>query len=176
MNFQDELRKNMITKEDAKKAELLNVIKEREQVLKEAEYIVADIKRFLIENAKKGNYSVQNGKNIVSCTYELRWDYMSISEENNLNQIIENDKKFFLFRDPNLIYRSWSWFNINPKHRKEFLAIKNAVIEVAEKDNINIEIMVIDRKNKILYEFPCKIDGHAYYSDYGLVIKASTEA
>jgi len=174
MSFKDELKKNMRTTEEVKKEQLTESLKDYQRILAHAEYEVNQLRQQLIANAQKAQYRIVDDKKIVSCIYELPYNYLRVRRGDNMNELIEDGKKFFLFRDRSLVYRSWDSYDIDPKYQADFQRRISAIKRVAEKDGISIDVVLYDPRDKGTLPFPNKVRSSAIYR-LKLVIKASIE-
>ena len=142
MNFQDELKKNLRSSEVVKKE---NDEQKTNFTLETAKSDLRKIKSRLIESAKTGKYTVENGITKVTCIHEDYWQinrYMRAGRLDNGKEIAENQKKFILFRAPNLVYCVWKTFQIEPKHSEEYYRYSAALKQLAAEENIQIEFVV----------------------------------
>lgn len=173
-NFQDELKKNLRSPEVVKKE---TEEKKTNYVLETAKYDLGKIKNKLIENAKNAKYTVANGVTTVSCIYEDYWKinrYMRTGRLDNGNEIAENQKRFALLRDPNLVYCVWKTFQIEPKYSDEYFQYANTLKRVAAEENIQIEFVVRNGKTDEIYPFPSKVRDTYNMTYCQLCVKAST--
>lgn len=174
MNFQDELKKNLRSPEVVKKE---TEEKKTNRALETAKYDLSKIKSKLIENAKAAKYTVVNGVTTVTCIYEDYWQinrYMRTGRLDNGNEIAENQKKFALLRDPNLVYCVWKTFQIEPKYSTEYYQYAAALKQVAAEENIQIEFVVHNNKTDEIYPFPSKIKDTYNMTYCQLCVRAST--
>ena len=173
-NFQDELRKNLRSPEVVKKE---TEEKKTNYVLETAKYDLGKIKKKLIENAKNAEYTVTNGVITVSCIYEDYWKinrYMRTGRLDNGNEIAENQKRFALLRDPNLVYCVWKTFQIEPKYSDEYFQYANTLKRVAAEENIQIEFVVHNGKTGEIYPFPSKVRETYNMTYCQLCVRANT--
>lgn len=174
MNFQDELKKNLRSPEVVKKE---NEEKKTNYVLETAKYDLSKIKSKLIENAKNAQYTIENGVTTVTCLYEDYYKinrYMRTSRLDNGNEIAQNQKKFALLRDPNLVYCVWKNFQIEPKYSDEYFQYSTTLKRVAAEENIQIEFVVHNSKTNEIYPFPSKIRDNYNMTYCQLCVRAST--
>ena len=174
MNFQEELKKNLRSPEVVKK-EMEE--KKTNYVLETAKYDLGKIKNKLIENAKNAEYTVTNGVTTVSCIYEDYWKinrYMRTGRLDNGNELAENQKRFALLRDPNLVYCVWKTFQIEPKYSDEYFQYANTLKRVAAEENIQIEFVVRNGKTNEIYPFPSKVRDTYNMTYCQLCVRAST--
>jgi len=172
MNFQDELKQNMRSPEAVRRE---NQERENNAMMTRANLTMREIKRALIQSAKDAKYTTQNGVSTVSCICraDYQW-YMRRGSKDNLNELKQDNQKFVLFRDPNLIYRSWDTFEIEPKHSAEFHQYYAALKTVAAKENISVEFVVHDFRDNEVYPFPSVIPNKVL-GYYQLAIRATTK-
>lgn len=174
MNFQDELRQNLRSPEVVKKE---TEEKKTNYILETAKYDLRKIKNKLIENAKNAKYTVTNGVTTVSCIYEDYYKinrYMRTSRLDNGDEIAQNQKKFALLRDSNLVYCVWKSFQIEPKYRDEYFQYANTLKRVAAEENIQIEFVVHNGKTNEIYPFPSKVRDTYNMTYCQLCVRAST--
>lgn len=174
MNFQDEIKKNLRSPEVAKKE---NEEKKTNYTLETAKSDLRKIKSRLIESAKAGKYTVENGVTKVTCLYEDYWQinrYMRTGRLDNGKELAENQKKFILFRDSNLIYCVWKTFQIEPKYSEEYYRYSAALKQLAAEENIQIEFVVHNNKTGEIYPFPSKVKDTYNMTHCQLCVKAST--
>jgi len=174
MNFQDELKKNLRSPEVVKKE-----VDEQKtnRTLETAKYDLSKIKSRLIESAKVGKYTVENGVTKVTCIYEDYWQlnrYMRTGRLDNGTELAENQKKFILFRDPNLVYCVWKTFQIEPKYSEEYYRYSAALKQLATAENIQIEFVVHNNKTGEFYPFPSKVKDTYNMTYCQLCVRAST--
>lgn len=167
-SFQDELKKNMRTPETVRQE---NAERERSSAIWEAQRTLDTIKKLLLNKVQNAEYVKQNGVTSVSCTCDINHRYLRKRSYNNGNQLRENQKKSFLFRDPNLVYRTWDVFDVEPKYASEYNNFMAALREIASKENITIEPILLNGKNGV-YAFPSTQDRIFGYTQ--LCVKATT--
>ena len=168
-SFQDELKKNMRTLETVRQE---NAERERSSAMWEAQRTLETIKKLLLNKVQNAEYVKQNGVTLVSCICDINHRYLRKRSYNNGDQLRENQKKSFLFRDPNLIYRTWDEFDIEPKYSSEYHSFISALKQIASKDNISIEPVIYNGKHNEVYAFPCKSEKTFTYMQLG--IRATT--
>lgn len=170
MSFQDELKKNMRTPEEVNKE---NALKDKEARMTEASLTLSDIKNALVSSAKNANYSTENGVTKVSCICRIPQRFLCRRSINNNEQLRQNQQKFFLFRDPSIVYCTWECFEVEPKYSDEYNQYVQALKQLAAKDNIQVEIVIQDDTDNKVYSFPNKLK--RFYSVYCyLSVKATT--
>lgn len=167
-SFQDELKKNMRTPETVRQE---NAERERSSAMWEAKRTLDTIKKILLHKVQSAEYTKQNGVTSVSCTCDIDHRYLRKRSYNNGDQLRENQKKSFLFRDPNLIYRTWDVFDVEPKYLSEYNGFMSALREIAAKENITIEPVLLNGKNGV-YAFPSTQDRIFGYTQ--LCVRATT--
>ena len=167
-SFQDELKKNMRTPETVRQE---NAERERSSVMWEAQRTLDTIKKLLLNKVQNAEYVKQNGVTSVSCTCDINHRYLRKRSYNNGDQLRENQKKSFLFRDPNLVYRTWDVFDVEPKYVSEYNNFMAALKEFASKENITIEPILLNGKNGV-YAFPSTQDRIFGYTQ--LCVRATT--
>ena len=168
-SFQDELKKNMRTPETVRQE---HSERERSSSMWEAQRTLETIKKQLLNKVQNAEYVKQNGVTSVSCICDINHRYLRKRSYNNGDQLRENQKKSFLFRDPNLIYRTWDEFDIEPKYSSEYHSFISALKQIASKDNISIEPVIYNGKHNEVYAFPCKSEKTFTYMQLG--IRATT--
>ena len=167
-SFQDELKKNMRTPETVRQE---NSERERSSAMWEAQRTLDIIKKLLLNKVQNAEYVKQNGITSVSCTCDIDHRYLRKRSYNNGDQLRENQKKSFLFRDPNLVYRTWDVFDVEPKYASEYNNFMAALRELASKENITIEPILLNGKNGV-YPFPSTQDRIFGYTQ--LCVRATT--
>lgn len=170
MSFQNELKQNLRTPDVVKKE---NVDREYNARLTEAKLTLHDIKKTLLQSAKDARYTTYNGVTTISCLCRIPQRYLRRRSENNGNQLIENQQKFVLFRDPDLIYRTWDSFDVEPKYASEYRQYAVALKQVAAEENISIEFVVHGAKEDKIYPFPTKVPS-VYTIGWYLCARATT--
>lgn len=167
-SFQDELKK--ICVHPKLYAKRMPSVKEAPQC-GEAQRTLETIKKLLLNKVQNAEYVKQNGVTSVSCTCDINYRYLRKRSYNNGDQLRENQKKSFLFRDPNLVYRTWDVFDVEPKYASEYNNFMAALKELASKENITIEPILLNGKNGA-YPFPSTQDRIFGYTQ--LCVKATT--
>lgn len=167
-SFQDELKKNMRTPDTVRQE---NAERARSSAMWEAQRTLETIKKLLLNKVQNAEYVKQNGVTSVSCTCDINYRYLRKKSYNNGDQLRENQKKSFLFRDPNLVYRTWDVFDVEPKYASEYNNFMAALKELASKENITIEPILLNGKNGV-YPFPSTQDRIFGYTQ--LCVKATT--
>ena len=158
-DFQSELKKNMKTPEQVQKESREY---EKESARREAERIFTKIKEYLM-------YNVKHGVTYVSCTCDINQLYLRQQWYNNTAEIKKDREKFFLFRDPNLVYKSGYHCDIKPDYRNEYNYFITALESIALKEKISIEPVLVS--NKKIFAFPGTVDSASGYIK--LCIKAT---
>lgn len=171
MNFQDELRKNMRSPEEVIRE---NIAKETEALMAEATLTLFDIKKALISNVKNAKYSTQDDVKTVSCVCKIPQRFLHRHSENNSEQLRQNQQKFFLFRDPSIVYCTWECFEIEPKYSDEYYQYVDALKKLATLENIKVEIIIHDATDNKDYSFPIKLKRFYSVNCY-LSVRATTK-
>lgn len=166
-SFQSELKKNMKTPQQVKKETLEY---EKKFALREAERILTKIKEYLMYNVKHGVYQTEDGVIYVSCTCDINRLYLRQQWYNNTTELRKDKEKLFLFRDPNLVYKSGYNCDIKPDYRNEYHYFITALEELASKEKISIETVIVN--NDKLFPFPGNVDTVSGYLK--LCVKATT--
>lgn len=169
LSFQDVLKQNLRTPEVVRNEKSKMELEECE---KEAEFVLSIIKNMLIENAQNAVYTEQNGVTTVSCIYSLPQHFLRRTHKNNGEQLRRNQKTNFLLREPNLVYRAWDTFDIEPEYSFKFHLFMICLKELAEKEHINIENVIHEPHRDNVYPFPIDID--LAVGTYYLAVKATT--
>ena len=169
LSFQDELKQNLRTPEVVRNEKSSMQLKECQ---KQAEFVLTIIKDMLMTNAQNAVYTQQNGVTTVSCIYNLPQYFLRRTHKNNSEQLRINRKTNFLLREPNLVYRSWDTFDVEPEYSFKYYLFIICLKELAKKDNIDIEEIIREPHRDNFYPFPTDIDlaVGAYY----LAVKATT--
>lgn len=157
-DFQSELKKNMKTPEQVQKESREY---EKESAWREAERIFTKIKEYLMYNVKHGEYQIEDGVTYVSCTCDINQLYLRQQWYNNTTEIKKDREKFFLFRDPNLVYKSGYHCDIKPDYRNEYNYFITALEGIALKEKISIEPVLVS--NKKIFPFPGSVDSLSGY-------------
>lgn len=97
---------------------------------------------------------------------------MCRTHKNNGEQLRRNQKTNFLLREPNLVYRAWDTFDIEPEYSFKFHLFMICLRELAEKEHINIENVIHEPHRDNVYPFPIDID--LAVGTYYLAVKATT--
>lgn len=165
MSFQDELKKNMRSPEEVNRE---NALKEKEARMTEANLTLFDIKKALVNSANNAKYSTDNGVTKVSCICRIPQRFLRRRSINNSEQLRQNQQKFFLFRDPSIVYCTWECFEVEPKYSSEYDQYVQALKQLAAKEKIQIEIVIHDATDGKDYSFPIKLQRfysvHCYLS------------
>lgn len=168
-SFQDELKQNLRSKEEVRNEEAQKALESR---MIEAKYILSNIKRGLVQNAQNAIYTTENGVTTVSYIYNLPQQFLRRRHKDNGEQIRQNNKTNFLFRDPNLVYHSWVSFDIEPEYSSDFILFEKCLKELASKEKITLKVVIYDLTEGKVYPFPTNIP--LAIGSYYLAVKAST--
>lgn len=145
-SFQDELRKNMRSKEDVKKEyeERIRKAKEQEKKEMEAEAMLTlqKVKGMLLQNVKAASYTMKNGVTTVSCLCDAPSRFLSHRPRNNSMELERNNRSFILLRDPTMHYQIWDEFYITPAYTQEYDLYSDALKRLAGEENISIEFVI----------------------------------
>ena len=166
-NFQDVLIKNMKTPETVHKE---NEEREKSSAMWDAKRTMEKIKKLLIYKVQNAEYEKHNEITSVSCTCDIHQYYLKSEWYDNSSQLKQNKETFFLFRDPNLVYKSGYYYDIKSDYRREYNLFISALNELATKEKITIETVLVN-KGKVL-PFPNRLDSLSGYVQ--LCIKATT--
>ncbi len=169
LSFQDVLKQNLRTPEVVRNEKSKMELEECE---KDAEFVLSIIKDMLITNVQNAVYIEQDGVTTVSCIYNLPQHFLRRTHKNNSEQLIRNQKTNFLLREPNLVYRSWDTFDVEPEYRSKFYLFMICLKELAEKEHIYIEKVIYEPHRDNIYPFPIDID--LAVGTYYLAVKATT--
>ena len=153
MSFQDELKRNMRSPETAINA----------SIQFEAKQTIDNIKKELMACVKLGKYTTQNGVTMVTCYYGISLHRLRSSYENNGEAIRRDSKRFFLFREAGLVYRTWWEYDIKPQYSTEHAQFMTALKQLAAEENIRVECGIHTPKDGRFYSLPAKID--SLYAD-----------
>lgn len=175
MSFQDELLRNIRTKDEAETA------KQEEMYLRAAEqaqFIYTQLKDTLIHNVNEGNYSLIDGNKTVSCVVpfpDFCQHYLKIDDksifipatpsylERQLQELLQAPKKqrkaiVKKYQGKNLSgggtpseYHPCVRFDINTSLDTEFGCIIQKLKEYAQADDISIEICVLNKYSEDVY-------------------------
>lgn len=167
-SFQDELKKNMRTPEIVRQE---NAERERSFAMWEAKRTLETIKKILLQKVQNAEYTKKNGVTSVSCLCNIDHRYLRKKSYDNGEQLRQDRKKSFILRDPNLIYRTWDVFDVEPKYSSEYNSFMSALREIASKENISIETVINNGKNEI-YKFPSTTERIYGYAQ--LCVRATT--
>ncbi len=170
MSFQDELRQNLRSPETVKQE---NAQRENNARMAEASLTMRQIKAALVQSAKDARYTTQNGVTTVSCICQIPQRFLRRRRGDNGKQLRENNQKFVLLRDPNLIYRTWMDFDLEPKNSSEYWQYMSALKQLAADENISIECVLQDAKENKIYPFPTQVPGTSNIF-WNLCVRAST--
>lgn len=170
MNFQDELRKNLRTPEEVNKE---TAAKEKRAQMTAARQTLADIKSTLMSNAQNAKYSTQNGTTTVSCLYCISQHFLQRTSKNNSKELAQDLKKPRFPRRPKVVYCTWECFTVNPQFSHEYYLYIEAVTSLAARDDIQIEVVILDATTNKVYPFPAELK--RFYSVHCyLCIRATT--
>lgn len=166
-SFQEELKKNMKTPEKVRqeKAEY-----ERKSAMWEAERTIKKIKEYLLYNVQQGEYEIEDGVALVSCTCDINQHYLRSQWYSNTAELKKDKETFFLFRDPNLVYKSGYYYDIKPDYIHEYDLFMTALNELARKEKLTIEVVLVNG-NKV-FSFPNRLYSLSGYVK--LCVKATT--
>ncbi len=156
--FQSELLKNMKSPQQVQKE---NIEYEKKYAFKEAERVLAKIKEYLMYNVKHGEYQTEEEVTYVSCTCDINQLYLRQQWYSNTTELKKNKEKFFLFRDPNLVYKSGYHCDIKPDYRNEYNHFITTLKSIALKEKISIETVLVT--NKKTFPFPGIVDSTSGY-------------
>lgn len=154
MNFQEELKKNLRSPETVQREARQQ---ENDWIMMKAKNALHDIKRQLIDSAKYARTETKNGVTSVYCFYELPYHYMNVRRLDNIDEIKKDQQKFALFRDPNLIYRSWNSYEVASKYSNEYWQFLSALKRIAAEEKISLEPVVYNHKENKMAAFPSKL-------------------
>jgi len=169
-NFQDELKQNLRTPETVRQE---NAERTSNAMRYNAERTMREIKNVLLYKAKNAEYLTENGRTYLTCFCQMPYRFMRTRREDNGEQLRQNQKTFVLFRDPNLIYMTWNNYEIEPKYSNEYWQYITALKELAAKENISVESVVYNGRDKKWVAFPSRVRND-YSSGWTLCVKATT--
>lgn len=170
MSFQDELKQSIRTPEVVKKE---NTERMNNAMRYDAEHTLREIKSSLLYKAKNAEYTTENGVTSLTCFCQMPHRFMRSRREDNGDQLRQNQQTFFLFRDPNLVYMTWNNYEIEPKYSSEYYQYIAALKELASKENIIIESVVYNGREKKYVAFPSRVRNDYSYG-WTLCVKATT--
>lgn len=168
MDFQEELKQNLRSAETVQREAIQQ---ETERIMEKAKNSLSDIKHRLLENAKYARTETKDGVTSVCCFYELPNSYMSVQSTDNNEQIRKDRQK--LFHDPNLKYHTWVYYNVSPKHSREYYEYISALKELAEAEKISIEPVVYNSERKQMATFPTTLKD-PYFFGWRLCVRATS--
>ena len=166
-SFQDELKKNMKSPEVVQK-EKYDIDKNYARC--QAERTLKKIKEYLLYRVQHGEYEQEEGVTFVSCTCDINQHFLRSQWYNNTAEIKKDKETFFLFRDPNLVYKSGYYYDIKPDYRQEYNLFIDALKELAKKEKITIETILVSGGKQ--FPIPYKLDSLSTYAK--LCVKATT--
>ena len=166
-SFQSELIKNMKTPDQVQKEKQEN---DKKYARMNAKRTFEKIKEYLMYNVKNGEYQTEDGVTYVSCTCDINHLYLRQKWYSNTTELSKDKEKFFLFRDPSLVYKSGYNCDIKPDYRNEYHYFITALEELASKEKISIETVIVN--NGKLFPFPGNVDTVSGYLK--LCVKATT--
>lgn len=169
-SFQDELKQNLRSPDVVKRE---NAEKLNNAMRFDAERTMREIKSALLYKAKNAEYVTENGCTSLTCFCQMPYRFMRTRREDNGDQLRKNQQTFVLFRDPNLIYMTWNNYEIEPKYRNEYWQYMAALKELAAKENIVVESVVYNGRDKKYVPFPSKARND-YSMGWSLCVKATT--
>ncbi len=199
MNFQDILKANARTKDEAKDANNKEFLRKAIEV---AEIVYDGVKAQLISLANEANYSIRGNKKIVSCIYTLPDDFQFyyLAEDRSvhvpatpsamdsmLGQMIGKSKKETrnilrqYKRRGNLLssgspaqHHPATYFCFNTVHETKLNCFLEKIKQFARQDKIDIELCVYDKYKDAEYPLFTEIKG--IYADkfhFSLSLKCS---
>lgn len=199
MNFQDILKANARTKDEATDANNKKLLRESAEI---AEIVYDGIKTQLISLASDAKYSVQGNKKIVSCVYTLPDDFQFyyLAEDRSvhipatpsaidsmLRQTVGKSKREArnilrqYKRQGNLLssgspaqHYPAAYFCFNTVHEAKLSCFLDIIKQFARQDKIEIELCVYDKYKDVEYPLFTEIKG--IYADkfyYSLSLKCS---
>jgi len=139
----------------------------------DAERTLKEIKSALMYKAKNAEYITENGVTYLTCFCQMPYRFMKTRREDNGEQLRQNQKTSFLFRDPNLVYMTWNNYEVEPKYGNEYWQYIATLKELAAKENITIESVVYSGREKKYVAFPSRVRND-YSSGWSLCAKATT--
>ena len=169
-SFQDELRQNLRSPEIVRQE---NADRLNNSMRFEAERTIKDIKNSLMYKAKNAEYVTENGCTSLTCFCQMPYRFMRTRREDNGDQLRQNQKNFFLFRDPKLVYMTWNNYEIEPKYSTEYRQYMSALKELAAKENIIVESVVYSSRENKYVTFPSRVRND-YSFGWSLCVKATT--
>ena len=153
MSFQEELRNNLKAQEMIKKAKT-----QEDNISVDAKLLYQRVRNAILNNIKHEHYVLENDMATVICTVTLPYHYLRKHRHSNTEEIRNNDKRFFLFRDNDLTLETWIYYDISPKYKKEYDQLVSDVKTLAKHDNVEVDVFLICGKEKKQYELPVKIN------------------
>ncbi len=198
MNFQDILKANTRTKDEAKDANNKELLRKSAEI---AEIVYDGVKSQLISLASEAKYSIQGNKKIVSCVYALPDDFQFyyLAEDRSVHipatpTLLERQlreltgasamqKKAILkkYRGMNLSsggspaqHHPAAYFCFNTGCEAEIRYFLEKIKQFARQDKIDIELCVYDKYKDVEYPLFTEIKG--IYADkfhYSLSLKCS---
>lgn len=160
-----------------------NLERNKQSAMWEAERTLAKIKEYLMYNVKHGEYEKEEGVTFVSCTCDINRHYLSQEWYDNSTELKKDKETFFLFRDPNLIYKTGYYYDIKPYYLNEYNYFISVLEELALKDKISIETVLVKNEKVLegkevvnkekIFPFPGKIES-SVGSYARLCVKATT--
>ena len=165
--FQEELKKNMKSPEVVQK-EKDDI--DRKYAICEAERTIKKIKENLLYKVRHAEYEHEDEVTLVSCTCDINQHYLRSQWYSNTAELKKDKDTFFLFRNPNLVYKSGYYYDINPDYKCDYNFFITALNELASKEKITIEIVLLN--NGKIFPFPFYLDSLSGYVK--LCVKATT--
>lgn len=169
MSFRDELKKSIRSPEDVNREK---IAKENQACMAEASLTFNDIKKSLIDSANNAKYNTHDGATTVSCICRISQRFFSRRTVNNSEELRQNQQKFFLFRDPGIVYCTWDCFEVKPMYSHEYNQYVAALKELAAHENISVEMVIHDTSDNRVYPFPSKLKRFYSVSCY-LAVRAT---
>lgn len=170
MGFQEELKLNIKTKEEAQQnaSDKITAIAQYE-----ADRLIKDIRAALIAKAKAADYQQSNGATVITCTCPLPIRYIRKRRIDNNAQIIANNRKL-LFKNRNLVYQTWYMCDVANQYEEEYQRLADILRSIAREDNIDIRFVICDKHENKNYPFPSKIEGFHLECDLILSVEAQS--
>lgn len=168
MSFQDELKANYRTKDEAND-ELREEIESG--IYDEAKETLQFIKKCLLDEARAGNTSIENGIRIVKTHWQIPSDFLHVREEKT-----------------EAVYGQSFWGKrtlIKPSSKKMVFSLNRCrrydlfieyLTQMATLEDIEIIKPVLRNRNtNKIYDLPYTLEGYYYFLDWGISVICKTE-
>lgn len=191
MSFQDDLLRNMRTKEEVEKE---NNDAEISEIIKSANETFKKIKSEIIRAANNGDYTIISDRKVITVTVFSEYYYCMRSEipatfEKVRNSFFDSPQSSLSFgelddhikalrqlstyeqKHYHLIFKTRRKTIFEPKNASKYQLFWKELKRLTAIDNIEITPVIIDEENNKEYTFPCTIERDISWDKYSSLIK-----